>query len=177
MHIFQNYGLKFKLNKCYFLHTKIEFLGYEISNSTICPTKNKIHAVENFPVPQNVHNVRQYLGLTSYFRKFIPDYARKSKPLSELLHKNIEWKWESSQQEAFQNLKLALVTKPVLQIFYKNLECCLYTDASRIGIGGVLIQEKNGKEHPIAYFSKQTTPEQQKYHSSELEALAVVLAV
>lgn len=177
LQLFENHGLKFKLNKCYFLQTKIEFLGYEISNSTIKPTNEKICAVEKFPIPVNIHNVRQYLGLTSYFRKFIPKYAENSKPLSELLHKNTAWTWGPAQQRAFDKLKLALIQNPVLQIFDNNLECRIYTDASRIGIGGIFVQIKNSKEHPVAYFSKQTTVEQQKYHSFELETLAVVMTV
>lgn len=177
LQLFENHGLTFKLNKCYFLHTKIDFLGYEISNSTIKPTSEKISAVERFPIPENIHHVRQYLGLTSYFRKFILKYAEISKPLSELLHKNRPWGWGLPQQEAFDKLKLALTRTPVLQIFDSNLECRLYTDASRIGIGGILVQLDDGKEHPVAYFSKQTTFEQQKYHSFELETLAVVMSV
>lgn len=158
LELFAKHGLKFRINKCYFLHTTIEFLGYEISNSTIKPTNNKICAVEKFPIPENIHNVRQYLGLTSYFRKFIPKYAEQSKPLSILLHKDAPWEWSSKQQEAFDKLKLALIEKPVLQIFNNNLECRLYTDASRIGIGGILVQLENGKEHPVLILVNKLVP-------------------
>ena len=175
--LFQKSDLTFKLDKCYFLQTKIEFLGYEISNSTIKPTDHKICAVEKFPVPQNIQNVRQFLGLTGYFRKFIPKYAEKSKPISMLLHKDTEFVWGKLQQDAFDTLKNSLIKKPVLEIFDNELECRVYTDASRIGIAAILAQVKQGKEHPVAYFSKQTTNEQQKYHSFELEALAVVMTV
>ena len=177
LRLFKNYGLTFKLNKCYFLQQKIEFLGYEISNSSLRPTDSKISAVKRFPIPQDVHNVRQFLGLTSYFRKFIYKYAEKSKPLSELLHKDVNWQWEKRQQDAFEYLKSVLITKPVLQIFDNNLETRLYTDASRIGIGSVLVQVRDGKENSVAYYSKQTTREQQKYHSFELETLAVVMSI
>jgi hypothetical protein len=101
--LFQTTGLTLKLSKCFFLKTKLEYLGYEISQSNIQPSTNKIKAVSNFPTPKNVHQVRQYLGLTGYFRKFIKDYAKKAKPLSILLQKNAAWTWGKDQATLLPN--------------------------------------------------------------------------
>lgn len=128
--LLNHHNLKLKVSKSFFLHTDIQFLGYKISNSSIKPTNDKIVAVEQFSVPLSIHQVRQFLGLTGYFRKFIPHYAEKSRPLTELLHKEVSWKWGTRQQESFYTLKQFLRAKPVLRIFGKNLECTLHTDAS-----------------------------------------------
>lgn len=175
--ILQKHGLTLKLSKCFFLETTIEFLGYEISNSTIRPTDNKIEAVKQFPQPTDIHKVRQFLGLTGYFRKFIHQYAMKSRPLSILLHKNYPWEWGESQINAFNILKNYLVSKPILTIFDKTLKTVLYTDASRIGLAGVLVQVHNNREHPVAYFSRQTTAAEKNYHSFSLETLAIIESV
>lgn len=84
------HGLTLKLRKFYFLKTEIEYLGYIISESKVQPSNYKVAAVEKFLVPQNIHQVRQFLGLTGYFRKFVQDYVNKAKPLSLLLHKDSE---------------------------------------------------------------------------------------
>ncbi|EFA11803.1 Retrovirus-related Pol polyprotein from transposon 297-like Protein [Tribolium castaneum] len=175
--VLQDNGLTLNLNKCYFLKKQIEYLGYEITESTIKPSKRKIEAVEEFPKPTNVHEVRQYLGLTGYFRKFISDYAKKSRPLSCLLLKDAEWEWGSSQEEAFNKLKVALMCAPILTLYDSRKDIILYTDASRWGLAGILVQLHEGKEKVVAYFSRQTAQAEQKYHSFELETLAIVAAV
>jgi hypothetical protein len=175
--LFQKTGLTLKLSKCFFLKTKLEYLGYEISQSNIQPSTNKIKAVSNFPTPKNVHQVRQYLGLTGYFRKFIKDYAKKAKPLSILLQKNAAWTWGKDQDYAFTKLKQSLTTKPVLTLFDPELKIRVYSDASRIGLGGILAQVDQNQEKVVAYFSRCTTNCEQKYHSFELETLAIVEAV
>lgn len=115
--------------------------------------------------------------MTGYFRKFIKDYALKSKPLSRLLLKDAKWEWTEVQQEAFDLLKQALISAPVLAMFDPEKEIRLYTDASRWGLAGILVQVCEQKENVVAYFSRQTTNNEQKYHSFELEALAIVASV
>jgi hypothetical protein len=170
-------GLTLKLSKCFFIRTQIEYLGYIISESSIQPSPSKLDAVKKFPTPTDVHTVRQFLGLTGYFRKFIHNYALKSKPLTELLHKDKTWNWDRAQIEAFNLLKENLMSKPILAIFNPQLEIKLYTDASRIGLAGILIQVANDKEVVVAYFSRHTSSVEQKYHSFELETLAIVVSV
>lgn len=136
LEIFRLHELTLNLNKCVFLTAKIEYLGYQISESTIQPSETKIRAVEQYAPPKNIHEIRQFLGLTGYFRKFIKNYAEKSKPLSKLLMKDATWEWKEAQESAFQILKQSLVSVPVLALFDPGLEIKLYTDASRWGLAG-----------------------------------------
>lgn len=175
--IFKRNRLTLKLSKCFFLRTNIEYLGYIISEFEIRPNEIKTEAVRNFPVPQDVHQVRQYMGLINYFRKFIPKCAQRSRPLTMLLGKDIPWSWGPEQSKAFEDLKMCLTSEPVLTLFNPDLEIKLYTDASRLGLAEILVQISECRENVIAYFSKHTTIDQQKYHSFELEALAIVVCV
>lgn len=177
LEIFKTHGLTLNLKKCNFLATTIEYLGYEICESQIKPTQTKLQAVANYVQPTNIHEVRQYLGLTGYFRKFIHNYALKSKPLSALLHKNAVWEWGPAQESAFQELKRNLLDQPVLALFDPGLEILLYTDASQWGLAGILMQVHDEGERVVSYFSRQTTQMEQKFHSFELETLAIVSAV
>ncbi|KAK9687924.1 Integrase core domain [Popillia japonica] len=128
-------------------------------------------------MPSRVHNVRQFLGLTSYFRRFIKDYAIKSKHMTLLLRKDCEWSWNKEQEDAFVALKESMANQPVLALYSPHQRTELHTDASAIGLGGILLQEqRDGCLHPVMYASRQTTPEESRYHSTELEALAVVWA-
>lgn len=175
----ENANLTLNLSKCVFLRDKIEYLGYEISAAGLRPSEKQILSVMNFPRPQNVHNVRQFLGLASYFRKFIKDFARIAFPLTKMLKKDEAWEWSENQEEAFQNLKSRLIDRPILAIYDPAAETELHTDASRLGVGGILLQRKTGSDAflPIAYYSRQTSPEEKNFHSYELETLAVVCSL
>jgi hypothetical protein len=175
----ENANLTLNLSKCDFLRQEIDYLGYEISAKGVRPGKKKILSVANFPRPENVHNVRQFLGLAGYFRKFVRNFAQVSFPLSKLLKKDTAWEWSDSQEQAFEALKSKLVERPVLSIYDPAAETELHTDASRLGVGGILLQRSSGSEpfHPVAYFSRQTSPEEKNFHSYELETLAVVCAL
>lgn len=168
-------GLTLNPEKCKFLMTSVEYLGFEISNSTVKPGKAKTGAVEEFPTPKSVHNIRQFLGLTGYFRHFVKNYSIIAKPLTELTKKNKEWVWGEKENNAFERLKRMLVERPILHIFNQEAYTEVHTDASSIGLGGILLQRQNDdKLHPVAYFSRKTSPTEAKYHSYELETLAVV---
>lgn len=171
----KNAGLTLKLSKCYFFELKIDFLGFEVTADGIRPGSRKIEAVQNFPTPKNIHNVRQFLGLASFFRRFIKDFAIMARPLSKLLKKNAPWNWNVEQEKAFQDLKSKLVSRPVLALFDPERECELHTDASKLVVGGILLQKQSDvKLQPVAYYSRQTTPEEQHFTSYELETLAVI---
>lgn len=178
--LLQKANLKLNLTKCSFLQNKIEYLGFEISSSGMRPGKAKIQSVIDFPRPENVHGVRQFLGLVSYFRKFIQNFAQLAHPITKLLKKHSNWEWSDDQEMSFRTLKEKLTDRPVLAIYDPTADTELHTDASRIGVGGILLQRPEGSEgsfHPVAYYSRQTTPEERSFHSYELETLAVVCAL
>lgn len=177
--LFREYGLTLKLSKCRFFDTTVSYLGYDISSKGIQPGEAKMLAVKEFPKPRNVHEIRQFLGLTGYFRKFIQGYGEIARPLTSLLKKEAVWQWTDTEDRAFSLLKDKLVARPVLALYDPTLETELHTDASSLGIGGILMQWQRDTRvlKPVAYFSRQTTPEERHLHSYELETLAVVCAL
>lgn len=171
-------GVKLKRNKCSFLTSTVEYLGHEISGGEIRPSTHKLNAVADFKQPKNVHEVRQFLGLASYFRKFIKGFATIARPLTSLTKKNAEWCWGIEQADAMESLKRLLTSDPVLAIYDHTRETQIHTDASKVGLGGVLLQrQETGEWKAIAYASRQTTETETRYHSFELEALAVVFSI
>ncbi|GFX34356.1 transposon Tf2-6 polyprotein [Trichonephila clavipes] len=173
-----DFGLELNLKKCNFLQRKIEFLGYIIENGTIKPSPSKTQAVQNFPQPQTPRQLQSFIGLTSYFRKFIPNYARIARPLSDLLRDNVKFKFGPTEIASFQELKNILSENPVLHVFQQGYPLELHTDASSLCFGAVLLQKSDdGLFHPIHYFSHKTTVQQEKYSSYELEVLAIIEAL
>ena len=94
------------LKKCAFLRTCVTYLGYDIEEGKVRPGNDKIKAVKHFPIPKSVHNIRQFLGLTGYFRHFVKNYALIAKPLTNLIKKNVTWTWGEKEKDAFQNCKI-----------------------------------------------------------------------
>jgi hypothetical protein len=173
--LFRQAGMTFKLSKCRFLHTRLEYLGHEISMEGIRPGQSKTKAISNYPRQTNVHEVRQFVGLTSYFRRFIRDFATIARPLTSLTKANNPFIWEHDQEQAFQILTQRLVARPVLALYNPEAATELHTDASMHGVGGILLQyQEDGTLRPICYYSRQTTAAEQRYHSYELKTLAVV---
>lgn len=174
LEILQNNGLTINLDKCSFFQNNITFLGYDISENGVRPSSKKLKAIEEFPTPKTVHQVRQFLGLINYFRKFIKNCAVLCSPLTKLLKNNAVWQWGPQQEQAVANVKNALIENAVLKIFDPRLPIRLYTDASRDGIGCIMVQVTQNGEQPVHFYSRQTSTEEKKYHSFELELLAVV---
>jgi transposase InsO family protein len=170
-------GLTLNVRKCSFLATSVEYLGFEINAGTIKPGARKTKAVSEFARPQNVRQVRQFLGLTGYFRQFVKDYAFIAKPLTQLTKKDHPWTWDETTEVSFTALRDALVRRPVLVIYDPTRPTEVHTDASQDGIAGILLQKKDGKLHPVSYYSRQTTPTEKKWHSYELECRAVVESI
>lgn len=168
-------GLTLKLEKCHFFKESIDFLGFEISKGEIRPGASKTLAVAQFAPPQNQHDLRRFLGLASFFRRFVKDFASVARPLTDLLRKNTPWRWSQIEQSAFNELKDNLTKRPILALYNHAAETQLHTDASQIGVAGILLQRLNDEPFkPVAYFSRRTTADEQKLHSFELETLAVV---
>lgn len=172
---FESENLKLNMQKCSFLQEKITYLGHDISSDGIQPGESKLAAVSMFPVPKNVHEVRQFIGLCSYFRKFIFNFAVLARPLTELTKKNVDWVWGDTQNDSFENLKKQLCKKPLLALYDPALTTEIHTDACKLGIAGILLQKQiDGAWKPVMYFSRVTSREESVYHSYELETLAVV---
>lgn len=171
-------GLKLRLAKCKFFLQEVDYLGYRVNSNGIKPNQENIDAVRGFPTPKNVRDVHSFLGLCSYFRKFISHYAIISKPLYDLLRKDAVFKFDEQEKKVFEFLKDCLTASPVLAIYSPKDETELHCDASALGYGAILLQRKaDSKFHPVFYFSKRTTDAESRYHSFELETLAIVNAL
>lgn len=171
-------GLTLKLAKCRFLSSKVAYLGHEISANGIEPGMEKTKAIKEFPPPRNVHEIRRFLGLTSYFRKFVPHFASIASPLSALLKTNEKFVWGPDQSNAFNTLKEKLTVAPVLQTFNPSAETELHTDASAAGLAGMFFQHDGEGRMRLAYaISRRTSEPERRYHSGKLELMAIVRAV
>ncbi|XP_062704124.1 uncharacterized protein LOC134286516 [Aedes albopictus] len=172
--------IELNVKKCSFLKTGIEFLGYYVTFNQIRPSDRHIENISNFPVPTNDKALQRFLGLMSYFRKFIYRYNHIASPLYELQNRRgSDFKFESRHYESFDKLKGALISKPVLCIYSPKLETQLHTDASSNGFGGILVQRQtcDNQFHPTMFFSRKTTAAESVLHSFELETLAIVYSL
>ncbi|GFU02284.1 hypothetical protein TNCV_2921761 [Trichonephila clavipes] len=166
----KKYGLEIKFKKCQFLKKKIEFLGHIVESRTIKPSPTKTLAVRKFPKPTTIKQVQSFLGLTGYFRKYIKDYSKISKPLSDLTRKENFFVFLTQQKEAFEKLKKIMSEGPILHLYKYGRKTELHTDACKQGYGAILLQEaEDGKLHPVYYMSKKTNTAEEKYDSYELE--------
>lgn len=172
--VLQEVKLTLKLEKCSFFKKSIQFLGHIVSAGCVQPGIEKTKAVAEFKTPENIKEVQQFLGLSGYFRRFIKSYSHIALPLFKLLKKNTVFKWEQEEQSAFENLKRALCDKPVLTLFNFHTKHELHTDASSHGIAGIIMQYEEDGIKPVSYFSRTTTFSESRFHSYELETLAVV---
>lgn len=148
-------GLQIQKKKCQFAYNELEYLGFRVSSQGIQPGSLKTKAISEFPRPSDVKSVQSFLGLCSFFRRFIPGFSQIAHPLYKLLHKDAVFNFNDNCYEAFQKLKSSLTSEPVLCVYDPLRETELHTDASKIGFGAVLMQKQNdGKFHPVAYYSK-----------------------
>ena len=168
------YGLQLKSTKCNLFRTSVPFLGHIVGRAGLECDPNKLSAVANWIPPSNIKGVREFLGFTGYYRRFVPDYSTVAQPLVRLLGKDCKFKWTEACQDAFKALRALLIKAPVLAFPKEDLPYIVDTDASDYGIGGILSQNVEGTEHVIAYYSKSLNPAQQKYCTTRRELLAVV---
>ena len=167
-------GLKLKPSKCHLLQKEVLFLGHIVGQEGVKPNPKIIEAVKSWKPPTNVKEVQQFLGLCNYYRQFVKGFSELATPLSRLTQKNVKFKWTEECDTAFVKLKSTLTEAPVLSLPEDNGSFIIDTDASDIGIGGVLSQIQNGKEHVIAYASKKLNRTQRRYSVTKRELLAVV---
>lgn len=174
----QKHGLRLKPSKCCFLKEKIDYLGFTIHNGKVFPDEKNIETVKNFKVPGSRKQVRAFLGLTGFYRRFIPNYADLALPLTNLTKGDVRFIWKSDSQEAFEKLKSCLVSAPCLRLPDFSREFTLSTDASKFALGAVLCQnDEQGFPHPVAYASKKLKDAEIRYSTVEKEMLGVVFGV
>lgn len=161
-----------KYSKCCFGLLQIEYLGHIVSAAGVQMDQAKVESILKWPEPINIKQLRGFLGISGYYRRFIQSYAILAKPLTDLLKKD-SFQWNSAATLAFQNLKTTIAAAPVLTLPDFSKPFTLEIDASGIGIGAVLSQDK----HPIAFFSKKLSPRMQKQSTYVRELYAVTEAV
>jgi hypothetical protein len=164
--------LYIKFSKCTFAQQQMSYLGHIISQHGVSTDPNKTVPMVNWPTPLNFTELRGFHGLTGYYRKFVRNYGSMARPLTNLLHHK-KSSWDQSTQRAFEQLKEAMTTTPILAFPDFTKEFVIETDACEAGIGVVLSR----KTHPIAYFSKGLSAANQKLSTYEKEFLAVMMAV
>jgi len=164
---------KIKLPKCTFAQQEIRYLGHVISAKGVSTDPSKVTAVANWPTPINVRELRGFLGLAGYYRKFVKHFGVISRPLTDLLKKNSVFVWTSVHEDSFNALKHALCNAPVLAVPNFTKPFSIETDASGIGVGAILMQEG----HPLAFISKALGPKSQGLSTYEKEYLAILLAI
>ena len=167
-------GLKLKAKKCKLFQKTVKFLGHVVSKEGVQCDPEKVECVQNWKVPECVTEVRSFLGLASYYRRFIPQYAQIADPLTRLTEKGRKFTWNDQCQQAFEALKQKLVTAPVLAYPQTEGLMVLDTDASAVSISGCVSQIQNGEERVIAYGSKALSAAQRRYCTTKRELLAVV---
>ncbi|KAL0551289.1 hypothetical protein IC582_010375 [Cucumis melo] len=160
------------MKKCEFAKTKVEYLGHIISGKGVEVDPEKIRSIKEWPVPTNVREVRGFLGLTGYYRRFVRNYGSMATPLTQLLKKGV-YEWTAAAHEVFEKLKVAMMTLPILALPDFSLPFEIETDASGYGVGAVLIQNNR----PIAYFSQTLAMRGRAKSVYERELMVVVLAV
>jgi len=173
---FERANLQLQSGKCVFAQPRVEYLGYVVSRDGIRVSPAKIRAVQGYPTPTNVKEVRPFLGLATFYRRLVPKFAQIAKPLTELLRKDVQFKWDEPQQSAFVNLKTALCSDQVLT--YPNFRepFILTTDASKFAVAAIFSQVEDGVEQPISYASRQMNKAEQNYSATEAEMCAVQCA-
>lgn len=164
--------------KCVFAVAQIDYLGHTVSHTKITPMKEKIQAILDIKEPRSLAQANKFIGSLNWYRKFIPNFASVAAPLHAVTNltkdKRYKFKWKYAQSNAFHELKRMLVTAPLfLHYPVEGVPLILTTDASGIGIGGVLQQEVDGEVHNLYYHSQLMTPCERKYSAIEKEALAI----
>ena len=169
-------NLTLKPSKCHFFQKQVEFLGHVVDRDGVHTDPKKVEAIQQWAIPKRVKEVRAFLGITGYYRKFIRDYGQIAKPLHQLTEKGSSFKWTEETNHAFESLKKALTETPVLGYPSQDPEdtFILDTDASNCHIGAVLSQMQDGKEQVIAYGSKVLSKAERNYCVTRRELLSVV---
>ena len=174
----RQHNLKLKPSKCHFLKSSVQYLGHIVSADGISTNPEKIAAVQNWPIPKSKKDVRSFLGITGYYRKFIQGYAKVARPLFGLIGgkrgtRDPLFVWTDECGVAFQTLISKLTSAPILAYADYDLPFVIQTDASLEGLGAVLTQQQDGRERVVAYASRTLSSAEKKYPAHKLEFRAL----
>jgi len=170
-------GLKLKPRKCQLFQERVQFLGHVVSADRVASDPAKVEAVQQWLVPTSIAEVRSFLGLASYYRRFVLDFARIAHLLHALTAKDAEFVWTQKEEAAFNGLREALLSAPILAIPTDGGTYDLDTDASAFGHGAVLQQDQDGHIRVIAYASRVLGPPERNYCTTRREMLALIFGL
>ena len=173
----QDTGLKLRADKCDLGVSEIVYLGFKITKDGLLPTSTKVSAIKNAPRPTNVSQLRSYLGLINFYRRFLPKAATLLEPLNKLLKAESIWNWGKAQEDAFNTSKRLLAESQALVHFDPTKPIVVAADSSSYGIGGVLYHKIDGVERPVCFISRTLSETERRYPQVEKEALAMVYAI
>lgn len=170
-------GLTVNVEKCNFCKPELRYLGYVIDKKGLRVDPEKVSAILNIPVPTCVKDVRSFIGMASWYRRFVPHFSSIIAPLCNLLKKSNKWNWTSDCDQSFQTIKEYLVTAPILHMPDFSKRFYVQTDASSFGLGAVLSQQFSDGERVICYLSRSLTKQERQYSTTERECLGVLWAL
>lgn len=169
-------GMKLNVDKCAFFVSSVSYLGHIFDEDGVHPDPEKIRAVIDAPIPTNVKQVQSFVGLVTFYNRFVPHFTHTMHPIYNLLKKGLKFQWGPSQQQAFDSIKELLCDNSLLKLFNSDYETLLETDSSATGIAAVLFQRKDASVvwHPVQYASRSLNKAEQNYSNIEREALSIV---
>ena len=170
-------GLTINRDKSEFCQSEVTYLGIIVNRDGLRPDPAKVEPIISYPVPRNLKQLRRFIGMTSWYRKFLPDFATAVDPLTALLRKSKPYEWDEEQHHAFEQVKALLATAPVLHRPDRTSQFVIQTDASDTGLGAVLTQTVGGEERVLEFASRTMTSAERNYSVTERECLAVIWAI
>jgi hypothetical protein len=173
----RSFNLQFQSPKYDFLRNEVKYLGHIVTDNSVQPGPEKINCVVNYPTPSNTKELKSFLGLIGYYRRFVKDFSKIAKPLTNFLKKDKPYTWTNVCQDAFEQFRNILVSKPLLQYPDFAQPFNITTDASNIAIGAILSQGAIGSNLPISYASRTLNKAETNYNTTEKKLLAIIWAV
>ncbi len=171
-------NLTVNLSKSEIAQATVTYLGKVVGQGKVLPVSAKVDAIINFPVPTTRRELKRFLGMAGYYRAFCRNFAQVAAPLTDLTSPKVHFQWTPECQISFDQAKALIATAPVLMAPNFSHPFAMYTDASDVGVGAVLVQtDDDGVEHPVAFFSKKLSPSQMRYSTIEKETLALILSL
>lgn len=171
-------GLSLKLEKCHFCKPSLRYLGYVVTPEGLSPDESKVSAIRDFPPPSTVKQVKQFLGMTGYYRRFVSGYSKIAEPLISLTREGTPFFWSEECQNALELLKSKMCAAPILVLPNFEKQFAIHTDACDVGLGAALVQcDGEGQERAVAFASRTLHTSERAYSTSEKECLGVIWAL